>query len=123
MIEGKRIKGKQSFNTKSNYKIKDPEGFGLILVHGKVIQKEKKWAKTSKSPMFRGGFQVLYMRWQVQKLVFVTPADMIDQKYHSKQMTQRQKCSKTAVEVEKKVTAFGKNIRPGQCQPYISRLP
>ena len=69
--------------------------------------------------MFRGNFQVLNMRWQVQKLVFVTPADMIDQKYHSKRMTQRQKCSKTAVEVEKKVTAFGKNIRPGQCQPYI----
>ena len=84
----------------------DPEGFGLILNHGKVIQKEKKWVKTSKSPVFRGGFQVLNMRWQVQKLVFVTPADMIDQKYHSKQMTQRQKCSKTAVEVEKKSDSF-----------------
>ena len=68
--------------------------------------------------MFRGNFQVLNMRWQVQKLVFVTPADMIDQKYHSKQMTQRQKCSKTAVEVEKKVTAFGKNIHLEKFQPY-----
>ena len=74
--------------------------------------------KTSKSPVFRGGFQVPNMRWQVQKLVFVTPADMIDQKNQLKQVAQRQKCSKTAVEVEKKVTAFGKNIRPGQCQPY-----
>ena len=60
--------------------MKDPEGFGLILKHGKVIQKEKKWVKTSKSPMFRGSFQVLDMRWQVQKLVFVTSADMIEQK-------------------------------------------
>ena len=33
-------------------------------------------------------------------------------------MTQRQKCSKTAVEVEKKVTTFGENIRPGQFDPY-----
>ena len=70
--------------------------------------------------MFRGNFQVLNMRWQVQKLVFVTPADMIDQKNQLKQVAQRQKCSKTAIEVEKKVTAFGKNIRPGQCQPYTS---
>ena len=75
--------------------------------------------KTSKSPMFRGGFQVVFMRWQVQKLVLPTPADMIDQKYQTKQVTQRQKCSKTAVEVEKKVTTFGENIRPGQFDPYI----
>ena len=34
-------------------------------------------------------------------------------------MTQRQKCSKTAVEVEKKVTTFGENIRPGQFDPYV----
>ena len=34
-------------------------------------------------------------------------------------MTQGQKCSKTAVEVAKKVTAFGKNIRPGQFDPYM----
>ena len=72
--------------------------------------------------MFRGNFQVLNMRWQVQKLVFVTPADMIDQKYHSKQMTQRQKCSKTAVEVEKKVTAFGKNIHLEKFQPYNYKI-
>ena len=52
--------------------------------------------------MFRGSFQVLDMRWQVQKLVFVTPADMIDQKNQLKQVAQRQKCSKTAIEVEKK---------------------
>ena len=94
----------------------------MILKHGKVIQKEKKWLKTSKSPVFRGGFQVLNMRWQVQKLVFVTPADMIDQKNQLKQEAQRQKYSKTAVKVEKKVTAFGKNIRPGQCQPYTFAL-
>ena len=67
--------------------------------------------------MFRGNFQVLNMRWQVQKLVFVTPADMIDQKNQLKQVAQRQKYSKTAVEVEKK------NIRPGQCQPYVARIP
>ena len=79
--------------------------------------------KTSKSPVFRGGFQVLNMRWQVQKLVFVTPADMIDQKYHSKQMTQRQKCSKTAVEVQKKVTAFGNNIHLEKFQPYADNHP
>ena len=56
--------------------------------------------------MFRGNFQVLNMRWQVQKLVFVTPADMIDQKNQLKQVAQRQKCSKTAVEVEKKSDSF-----------------
>ena len=72
--------------------------------------------------MFRGNFQVLNMRWQVQKLVFVTPADMIDQKNQLKQVAQRQKCSKTAVEVEKKVTTFWKKIRPGQCQPYVHWL-
>ena len=76
--------------------------------------------KTSKSPVFRGGFQVVFMRWQVQKLVFGTPADMIDQKYQSKQVIQCQKYSKKAVEVEKKVTAFGKKIRPGQFQPYAN---
>ena len=69
--------------------------------------------------MFRGNFQVLNMRWQVQKLVFVTPADMIDQKNQLKQVAQRQKCSKTAVEVEKKVTAFGKNIHLEKFQPYV----
>ena len=74
--------------------------------------------KTSKSPVFRGGFQVVFMRWQVQKLVFGTPADMIDQKYQAKQVTQRQKYSKKAVEVEKKVTAFGKNIHLENFQPY-----
>ena len=56
--------------------------------------------------MFRGNFQVPNMRWQVQKLVFGTPADMIDQKYQSKQMTQCQKYSKKAVEVEKKSDGF-----------------
>ena len=44
---------------------------------------------------------------------------MIDQKYQTKQVTQRQKCSKTAVEVEKKGTTFGENIRPGQFDPYM----
>ena len=73
----------------------------MILEHGKVIQKEKKWLKTSKSPMFRGNFQVLNMRWQVQKLVFVTPADMIDQKNQLREVAQCQKYSKTADEVEK----------------------
>ena len=72
--------------------MKDPEGFGLILKHGKVIQKEKKWVKTSKSPVFRGGFRVPNMRWQVQKLVFGTLADMIDQKNQLKQVTQCEKC-------------------------------
>ena len=52
--------------------------------------------------MFRGNFQVLNMRWQVQKFVFGTPADMIDQKNQLKQVAQRKKCSKTAIEVEKK---------------------
>ena len=74
----------------------------MIGKHRIEVQKEKKWVKTSKSPMFKGGFQVANMGWQVQKLVFVTPANIIDQKYQSKQMTQRQKFSKTAVEVENK---------------------
>ena len=69
--------------------------------------------------MFKGNFQVLNMRWQVQKFVFGTPADMIDQKNQLKQVTQCTKCEKSAVEVEKKVTTFWKKIRPGQCQPYI----
>ena len=29
------------------------------------------------------------------------------------------KVLKKAAEVEKKVTTFGENIRPGQCQPYV----
>ena len=91
----------------------------MIRKHRIEVQKEKKWVKTSKSPVFRGGFQVPNMRWQVQKLVFVTPADMIDQKYQSKQMTQRQKCSKTAIEVEKKMTVFEENIHLENFQPYI----
>ena len=73
----------------------------MILKHEKVIQKEKKWLKTSKPPVFRGGFWVPNMRWQVQKLVFGTAADMIDQKNQLKQVTQCKKCEKTAVEVEK----------------------
>ena len=73
--------------------------------------------------MFRGNFQVLNMRWQVQKLVFVTPVDMIDQKNQLKQVAQRQKCSKTAIEVEKKVTAFGKNIHLENFQPYTDANP
>ena len=77
--------------------------------------------KTSKSPVFRGGFQVPNMRWQVQKLVFVTPADMIDQKYQSKQMTQRQKCSKTAVEVEKS-DSFWEKYPSSDFQPYIDLI-
>ena len=72
--------------------IKDPEGFGSILMHRKVIQKEKKWLKTSKSLMFSGSFWVPNMRWQVQKLVFGTAADMIDQKNQLKQVTQCKKC-------------------------------
>ena len=59
------------------------------------------------------------MRQQVQKLVFGTLADMIDQKNQLKQVTQCTKCEKSAVEVEKKVTISWKKIRPGQCQPYM----
>ena len=72
--------------------------------------------------MFRGGFWVPNMRWQVQKLVFGTAADMIDQKNQLKQVTQCTKCEKSAVEVKKKVTTFWKKIRPGQCQPYTRPL-
>ena len=43
---------------------------------------------------------------------------MFDQKNQLKQGAQCKKCSKTAVENEKNVTAFWKNIRPGQYQPY-----
>ena len=91
-------------------------------MHRKVIQKEKKWLKTSKSPMIRGSFQVPNMRWRVQKLVLLTAADMIDQKNQLREVAQCQKYSKTAAEVEKKVTTFGENIRPGQCQPYAKSL-
>ena len=68
--------------------------------------------------MIRGSFQVPNMRWRVQKLVLLTAADMIDQKNQLREVAQCQKYSKTAAEVEKKVTTFGENIRPGQCQPY-----
>ena len=47
-------------------------------------------------------FRVPNMTWQVQKLVFGTLADMIDQKNQLKQVTQCTKCEKSAVEVEKK---------------------
>ena len=63
MIEGKRNRGKKSFHTYNKYKTKVLEGFGLIQKHRKVVQKEKKWVKTSKSPVFRGGYQVPNMRW------------------------------------------------------------
>ena len=87
-------------------------------MHRKVIQKEKKWLKTSKSPMFSGSFRVPNMRWRVQKLVLLTAADMVDQKNQLREVAQCQKYSKTAVKVEKKMTTFGEKIRPGQCQPY-----
>ena len=57
---------------------------------------------TSKSPMFRGSFRILNMRWRVQKLVLLTAADMIDQKNQLREVAQCQKYSKTAAEVEKK---------------------
>ena len=57
-----------------------------------------------------------------KKLVFLTLADIIDQKNQLREVAQCQKYSKTAAEVEKKVTTFGENIRPGQCQPYVSIL-
>ena len=38
----------------------------------------KKWLKTSKSSMFRGFFQVPYLRWRVKNLVFPTAAQVID---------------------------------------------
>ena len=77
-------------------------------------------AVTSKSPVFRGGFWVPNMRWQVQKLVLGTLADMIDQNNQLKQVTQCTKCEKSADEVEKKVTTFWKKIHLEKFQPYVS---
>ena len=77
------------------------------------------WPKTSKSPMFRGSFQVINMRWRVQKLVFPTASDMIDQRNQLKQVFQRKIYSKTAAKVEKNVTTFGKNIHLEKFQPYV----
>ena len=91
-------------------------------MHKKVIQKEKKWLKTSKSPMFSGSFRVPNMRWRVQKLVLLTAADMIDQKNQLREVAQCQKYSKTADEVEKKVTTFGENIHLEKFQPYVSKI-
>ena len=54
-----------------------------------------------------------------KKLVLLTVADIIDQKNQLREVAQCQKYSKTADEVEKKVTTFAENIRPGQCQPYM----
>ena len=119
MIQGKRNNKNISFYNQNNYKIKVLEGFDWILQHRNIIQKEKKWLKTSKPPMFGGSFQVPNMRWRVWKLVFLTAAGQIDQKNQLKQVTQCKKCSKTAAKVSKKVTTFGKNIRPEQCQPYV----
>ena len=39
-------------------------------------------------------------------------------RFELKEVTQCKTCSKTAAKVSKKVTTFGENIRPGQCQPY-----
>ena len=83
-----------------------------------VFQNTKKWLKTSKYPKFSGTFQVLNLRWSVQKLLFPTVPDMIDLENYLKPLIQRQKCPKTSVKVSKKVTNFQKNIRPRQCQPY-----
>ena len=44
---------------------------------------------------------------------------MIDQGNQLKRVTQCKKCSKSAAEVGKRVTTFGENICPGQCQPYM----
>ena len=85
-----------------------------------VFQNTKKWLKTSKYPKFSGTFQVLNLRWSVQKLLFLTVPDMIDLENYLKPLIQRQKCPKTSVKVSKKVTNFQKNIRPRQCQPYKS---
>ena len=51
--------------------------------------------------MFRGSFRVPNMRWQVQKLVLLTAADMIDHENQLREVAQCQKFSKTAAEAEK----------------------
>ena len=56
--------------------------------------------------MFRGGFQVINMRWRVQKLVFPTASDMIDQRNQLKQVFQRKIYSNTAAKVKKKSDNF-----------------
>ena len=52
--------------------------------------------------MFGGSFWVPNMSWQVQKLVLLTAADMIDQKNQMREVAECQKYSKTTAEVEKK---------------------
>ena len=57
------------------------------------------------------------LKW-LKKLVLLTLADIIDQKNQLREVAQCQKYSKTADEVEKKVTTFGENIHLEKFQPY-----
>ena len=82
-----------------------------------VFQRTKKWSKTSKYPKLSGTFEVLNLRWSVQKLLFPTFPDMIDQENYLKPLIQRQKCPQTSVKVLKKVTIFWKNIHLKKFQP------
>ena len=54
-----------------------------------VFQNTKKWLKTSKYPKFSGTFEVLNLRWSVQKLLFPTVPVMIDQENYLKPLIQR----------------------------------
>ena len=53
--------------------------------------------------------------------VLLTATDMIDQKNQLREVAQCQKYSKTADEVEKKVTTFGENIHLEKFRPYTIR--
>ena len=75
------------------------------------------WSKTKKSLKLTGTFEVLYLRWWVQKLLFLTVPDMIDQGNYLKPMIQGQNFPQTSVKVLKKVTKFWKNIHLEKFQP------
>ena len=84
------------------------EGFEWILQHRNIIQKEKKWLKTSKPPMLVGSFQVPNMRWRVWKLVFLTPTGQIDQKNTIETSDSMQKVFKNSLQSWKKWQLLGK---------------
>ena len=52
-------------------------------------------------------------------MVFPTLAGMINQGNQLKWMGQCKKAHNQPPKMKKKVTTFGENIRPGQCEPYV----
>ena len=74
--------------------------------------------KKQQTSMLRGTFQVLNMRWWIQKLLIPTATDMIDLGNKLKPFSQHKKCRQTVLKVDKKVTNFWGNNHLEKYRPY-----